>query len=85
MFWICYGEYVGNPRNFVKYLLAKLVYESTEWEYKYYVADSLQCIPQSKYKVHSLREIMTPANIDSRSGEEIAIDIINKAGITIME
>lgn len=85
MFWICYGEYVGNPMHFVKYLLAKLVYESTEWEYKYYVADSLQNIPQSKHKVHSLKEILTPMDVDTRSGDDIARDVINNAGITILE
>jgi DNA-binding cell septation regulator SpoVG len=56
--------------------------ESSEWEYRYYVADSLQAMPQNKYKVHSLKEILHPKEEDTRSGDDIAEDVMRKAGLT---
>lgn len=59
-----------------------MAYDAREWGYKYYVSDSLQCIPQNKYMAHSLREVLQPAHkVDKRSGDDIAMDVIRKAGL----
>ena len=52
-----------------------------EWEYRYYVADSLRFIPENKHYSKSLREILNPAPVDNRSVEEITEDICRRAGI----
>lgn len=49
--------------------------------YRFYIADSLQNIPQNKYIGKRLYDIIYPTPVDTRSGDEIAADVINKLGL----
>lgn len=52
-------------------------------KYKTYVADSLQGIPQHKYISRRYIDMINLDNkpVDDRTGDEIAEDIISKAGL----
>ena len=56
-----------------------------EWICRHYVANSLRIIPESKQISNTLYEIMHPAPVDTRTGEEITRDVCERAGITIIE
>lgn len=50
--------------------------------YHSYIARSLQLIPQSQHLIPTYEEILNPKEVDVRTGDQIAADIINKAGLT---
>lgn len=50
--------------------------------YRFYITNSLQNIPQNKYCTTSFSEIIKPKKVDQRSGDEIALDVIKKAGLS---
>lgn len=50
--------------------------------YRFYVTNSLQNIPQSKYCTASFSEILKPKPKDTRTGDEIALDVMQKAGLS---
>lgn len=50
--------------------------------YRFYIADSLQLATQNKHLVKSLHDILYPKPIDTRTGDEIAADVIKAAGLT---
>ena len=52
-----------------------------EMAYRFYIADSLQLSAQKKYIAKSLRDIIYPEPADTRSGDEMAIDVIKAAGL----
>jgi len=45
------------------------------------MSKSLQLIPQNKCLTKDYSEYLKPQAIDTRSGDEIAIDVIKKAGL----
>lgn len=51
--------------------------------YRFYIADSLQLSAQNKYIVKSLRDILYGEPVDNRTGDEIVMDIIKKAGLKL--
>lgn len=57
-----------------------------DWEYRHYVANSLyyEAKRDERYAV-KLSEILDPKPIDTRSGDEIAMDIIQGAGLILEE
>jgi len=52
-----------------------------EETYRFYIAKELQLVPQSKWLIKGLDEILGETETDSRSAEEIADDIIERAGL----
>ena len=70
----------------MRYVKARLEEEGRIWTYRFYVADSLQNIPQNKHIQTSLYEfIYKPEPIDERTGDEIAADVISRAGLVFGE
>lgn len=57
-----------------------------DWEYRHYVANSLYygAKQDERYAV-KLSEILDPKPVNIRSGDEIAIDIIQGAGLILEE
>lgn len=51
------------------------------WEY---VAEALRLAPQQKYPTRHLRELLNPKTQDTRSGDEIAADVIKAAGLELV-
>lgn len=54
--------------------------------YRFYVADSLMLLPQhGAHLSKSLREVYYHKAVDNRTGDEIAEDIIKRAGLRFKE
>lgn len=51
------------------------------WEY---VAEALRLAPQQKYPTSHLRDLLHPKPQDTRSGDEIAADVIKAAGLELV-
>lgn len=66
---------------------ARLEQEQINLKYMDYVATSLQLIPQDKYITKGFMEVLNNslAETDARTGQEIAQDVINRAGLIIEE
>lgn len=69
----------------MRYVEARIDEYNREEAYRIYVTKSLQLIPQNKHLTKDYGEIMKPQKIDQRSGDEIAIDIMRKAGLKFGE
>ena len=52
--------------------------------YRIYVTDSLQALGQGKYVKTRFFDAIKPTAIETRSGEEIAQDILARAGIEVI-
>lgn len=66
----------------MRYVKARLEEEERTWTYRFYVANSLQNIPQGKHLQSTLHDIIyNPQPVDTRTGDEIAADIIFRAGL----
>lgn len=52
-----------------------------EEAYRIYVTHSLQLIPQNKFININYMDSLKPQKVDNRSGDEIALDVISRAGI----
>lgn len=55
--------------------------DALRWEY---VAEALRLIPQQKYPTSHLRELLHPKPQDTRTGDEIAADVIKAAGLELV-
>ena len=53
--------------------------------YRHYVANSLRLIPEGKQLTMTLDEILNPKPADNRSGADIVLDVMEKAGLTFGE
>lgn len=51
--------------------------------YKRYVCKSLQLNPKGGYLTQSYEDFLKPQKMDTRSGDEIAQDIIKRAGLIV--
>lgn len=49
--------------------------------YRFYVSDSLFYYGQNKHLVKRYAEIIKPRQVDNRSGDEIAEDVITRLGL----
>ena len=66
----------------MRYVLAKLVEYDHDKAYRIYVTKSLQLIPQSQYLQASYMDTISgKIKRDTRSGDEIASDVIISAGL----
>ena len=63
--------------------MARIEEDYREMTYRIYVTDSLQYIPQGKYTTVRFYDMIYPKPEDNRSAEEIAADVIAKAGLIV--
>lgn len=57
--------------------------ERRELAYRIYVTDSLQNIPQNKFFTNRFADNIIKKKEDTRSGDEIAADVIAQAGLSL--
>lgn len=60
---------------------ARIETEKRDEAYRFYVADSLRAAPQNMYLVRRFEDILYPKPEDTRTAEEIAEEVIKRAGI----
>lgn len=66
----------------MRYVEARIDENNREEAYRIYVTNCLQNAPQGKYITKSWYDIMNPKKDDGKSAEEIAIDVISRAGLS---
>ena len=69
----------------MRYVEARIEEHHREEAYRIYVTKSLQLIPQKKYLAKDYYDILKPQNVDNRSGDEILLDIMHRAGLKFEE
>ena len=75
----------------MRYAIARYQSQQRELAYRIYVTDCLRIISENtakmcggSYITAKLADIINPKPVDDRTGEEIAADIINRAGIEVI-
>ena len=72
----------------MRYVVARLEEYNREMTYRFYVANSLQNIPQGKHLMTTLYDLLYNKNEkqeDERTGDEIVFDIMQRAGLVFEE
>ena len=80
------GAYVGprRVRPFLCYAASRAkerAEDALRWEY---VAEALRLAPQQKYPTRHLSDMLHPSPQDTRSGDEIAAEVIKAAGLELV-
>ena len=65
----------------MRYVEARIDEHNREEAYRIYVTKSLQLSPQNKYLTATYEDMLKPHKIDRRTGDEIVVDIIKRAGL----
>ena len=75
----------------MRYAMARYQSQQRDLAYRIYVTDCLRIISENtakmcggSYITAKLADIINPKPVDDRTGEEIAADIINRAGIEVI-
>ena len=75
----------------MRYAMARYQSQQRDLAYRIYVSDCLRIISENTAKIcggsyitAKLADIINPKPVDDRTGEEIAADIINRAGIEVI-
>ena len=75
----------------MRYAIARFNQHQRDLAYRFYVCECLRMIGENTAKVvggsymtAKFEEIISPKPADNRTGEEIAADIINMAGIEVI-
>ena len=75
----------------MRYAMARYQSQQRDLAYRIYVSDCLRIISENTAKIGGgsyitakLSDIINPNPVDNRSGEEIAADIIKRAGIEVI-
>ena len=66
---------------FIRYYEAKLKAHMDDMGYRIYVTDCLQTAPQNKYITVRYADLIKKQEVDNRSGDEIAAQVINELGL----
>ena len=69
----------------MRYVMARLEDYERDHAYRIYVTKSLQLIPQSRHLTVSYSDVLIPSKVDTRSGDDIAIDVMSRAGLRFKE
>lgn len=82
------GEYKGNNiKTLLRYALARYTSHQRDMAYRIYVCDSLRLIGKGgSYITSRFSEIVHPKKKeteDTRTGEQIAFDVLNRIGIEV--
>ena len=69
----------------MKYMVARFIQEAEELAYRVYTTDTLRMISQGAHSYPQKRyaELINHAPKDTRSGEEIAADVIARCGLKV--
>ena len=75
----------------MRYAMARFQSQQRDLAYRIYVTDCLRIISENTAKMGGgsyitamLSDIINPKPVDNRSGEEIAADLIKRAGIEVI-
>ena len=75
----------------MRYATARFNQHQRDLAYRIYVSDCLRIISENTAKIGGgsyitakFSDIINPKPVDNRAGEEIAADIINRAGIEVI-
>ena len=75
----------------MRYAIARYQSQQRDLAYRIYVTDCLRIISENtakmcggSYITAKFADIINPKPVDNRAGEEIAADIINRAGIEVI-
>lgn len=68
----------------MRYVVARFQTEQRETAYRIYVTDMLYLHGQNKTSSVRFEEIIKRKDADNRTGDEIADDVINRAGLTLI-
>ena len=75
----------------MRYAMARYQSQQRDLAYRIYVSDCLRIISENtakmgggSYITAKLSDIINPTPVDNRTGEEIAADIIKRAGIEVI-
>ena len=75
----------------MRYAMSRYQSQVRDLAYRIYVTDCLRIISENTAKIcggsyitAKLADIINPKPVDDRTGEEIAADIINRAGIEVI-
>ena len=75
----------------MRYAIARYNQHQRDLAYRIYVTDCLRIITENtakmgggSYITAKFSDIINPKPVDNRAGEEIAADIINRAGIEVI-
>ena len=75
----------------MRYAIARYQSQQRDLAYRIYVADCLRIISENtakmgggSYITAQLADIINPKPVENRTGEEIAADIIKRAGIEVI-
>lgn len=66
----------------MRYVEARIEQERRDEAYRIYMSKSLQLVPQRKYLQLSYSELLDTKKADTRSGDEIAMDVMERAGLS---
>lgn len=76
----------------MRYAMARFNQHQRDLAYRIYVTDCLRIISENtakmgggSYITAKFADIINPKPVDNRTGEEIAADIIKRAGIEVIE
>ena len=75
----------------MRYAIARYQSQQRDLAYRFYVSECLRIISENtakmgggSYITAKLADIINPKPVDNRTGEEIAADIIRRAGIEVI-
>lgn len=75
----------------MRYATARFNQHQRDLAYRIYASDCLRIISENTAKIGGgsyitakFEDIINPKHVDNRAGEEIAADIINRAGIEVI-
>lgn len=81
------GEYKGNNiKTFLRYALARYTSHQRDMAYRIYVTESLRAISKGGYIKPRFVDLIKPKKQeteDTRTGKEIAFDVLNRIGIEV--
>ena len=66
----------------MRYVEARIEEDLREEAYRIFVTRSLQLIPQNQYLTINFEDVLNPQLADDRTGDEIAADVMNAAGLS---
>ena len=67
----------------MRYVIARIEEHKREMAYRYYITDSMYFMPRNQAPNERFYDLVNSGPPDTRSGDEIAIDIITRAGLVV--
>lgn len=69
----------------MRYVIARLEEYNRDMTYRFYISNSLQNIPQNKYTVSTLYDLLYNEYKENLTGDDVAVNVIQRAGLTFEE